>query len=296
MVNSCVLNSGLLDAFSRILKAFFNSFVEMKMKKYIALVGLLSMMQACTDPDTLAPIVEVTSLSPAPTTGLVCGETENTVVFLESGDTLQLTFTLSDDNELSQYKIDLHSNFDCHGHANKVETTDWFLISIEDVSGSSQTAIRELPVPADVTTGLYHFSIQATDVSGNNSITSVYSLDVTNTTDTESPTLSVSSPATSSFSVQKGSDLNFAGTLTDNRQLGEGGNGRLEVRYWSTTNQTVNDLYVQELDASVLETYNFDFNATVPITTVSGNYIFELRAFDGVNNPSNIFEYNVEVL
>ena len=227
---------------------------------------------------------------------MVCGELENTVVFLESGDTLQLTFTISDDDELSQYKIDLHGNFDCHGHSNKVETTDWYLISIEDVQGAEQTVVRELLVPTDVTTGLYHFSIQATDISGNNSITSVYSLDVTNTTDSEEPQLTVSEPSATTFNVQQGTAIGFQGNLADNLPLGEGGNGRIELRYWSISNQTINTLYTEELESSVEESHDFNFDATVPITTVSGTYIFELRAFDGVNNPSNTVQFTVEVI
>ena len=290
--------SGLLDAFSRILKAFFQFLcTEIRMKNFFLLVLLSVVLHSCSDPDTTSPLISVSNLTPSPTSGLVCGELENTVVFLESGDTLQLTFKLSDNEELSQYKIDIHSNFDCHGHSNKTETTeDWYVILIEDVAGSEQTITRELPVPADVTTGLYHFSIQATDISGNNSENSIYSLDVMNTTDGEAPTLSVSSPSTSNLNIQKGDAINFIGNLTDNRPLGNGGNGRLELRYWSTSNQTINDLYLDEIDVNIQETYDFDFNAVVPITTVSGTYIFELRAFDGVNNPSNTFQYTVEVI
>ncbi|TNF28312.1 MAG: DUF4625 domain-containing protein, partial [Bacteroidetes bacterium] len=194
-----------------------------------------------------------------------------------------------------QYKLDLHSNFDCHGHANKTNTTDWYLISIEDLSGATSTVTRQLPVPADVTSGLYHFSIQATDISGNNSITSIYSLQVTNGTDDEPPTLNVSAPSGTGFSVQKGTDVNFNGNLTDNLPLGIGGNGRLELRYWSQVNQTVNTLYTENLASSAQTSYDFNFNATVPITTVSGTYIFELRGFDGVNNPSNAVQFTVEI-
>lgn len=268
----------------------------MKRLRYTTILIGIILIQSCTDPDTEAPLVQVVGLSPAPQQGLVCGEAENNVVYLNASDTLQLTFQLSDNNELSQYKIDLHSNFDCHGHSNKVTaTTDWYVISIEDVAGSEQTVVQNIPVPTDVTTGLYHFSIQATDVSGNNSATSIYSLDVTNTSDIEAPTLSVTAPSNSSLSVQKGNAIGFSGTLSDNRPLGTGGNGRLEVRYRSTENQTITELYVEEFSVSTPETYNFDLNPVVPITTVSGSYIFELRAFDGVNNPSNTFQYTVEV-
>jgi hypothetical protein len=226
---------------------------------------------------------------------MVCGELEDNVITLNSTDTLGLTFRLTDDQELSQYKIDLHSNFDCHGHSGKTETTQWSVLSIEDVAGSDQTITRQFAVPTDVTTGLYHMSVQATDAAGNEAQTIIYDLSVANATDTEAPILNATVPASSSFSAQKGTSVNFQGSLTDNSPLGSGTNGRLELRYWSTTNQTIVSLYEEDIDNAVAETYNFNFDADIPSTVADGTYIFELRAFDAVNNPSNTVQYTVEV-
>ena len=250
---------------------------------------------ACKKPDTTAPTLDVIEMTPSPGTGLVCGESEQNVIALNSTQTFSLTFRLSDDQELSQYKIDIHNNFDCHGHAGKVETTDWYVVDIKDVAGSDETITREFPVPVDVTTGMYHFSIQATDAAGNNAETAIYSLSVSNQSDVEAPVLAVTTPAQSSFSAQKGSTINFQGSLTDNNALGEGTNGRLELVYWNVSNQTISDLYDEEIAASIGSSYDFSFNATVPVTTVDGTYIFEVRAFDAVNNPSNAVQFTVEV-
>ena len=269
----------------------------MNIKKITLILGVALLVQGCVDPDETAPTIEVQSIIPAPAAGMVCGEMVDNVITLNSTDTLQITLRLTDDEELSQYKLDIHNNFDCHGHSGKVETTDWYVISIEDVAGTDQTITRDLPVPSDVTTGNYHFHILATDVAGNNAeLAIIYSLNVTNVSDTEAPVLSTTIPATSSFIAQKGSSVNFQGSLTDNNPLGAGTNGRLELRYWSTTNQTIVSLYEEDIDNAVAETYNFNFDTDIPSTVADGTYIFELRAFDGVNNPSNIFEYNVEVL
>ncbi len=265
------------------------------MKKIAVFVSIALLGQSCTEPDTTSPLIEVLSLSPEPAAGLVCGESEGNVITLNSANTLEITFRLTDDEELSQYKIDLHNNFDCHGHSGKTETTDWFLVSIEDVAGSDQTVTRELAVPTDVTTGLYHFNIQATDAAGNNAESIFYSLNVINADDTEAPVLSTTTPVNSSFSVQKGTSVSFEGTLSDNNPLGSGTNGRLELRYWSTSNQTVNTLYEEALDGGIGSTYNFSFDADVPATVADGTYIFELRAFDAVNNPSNTVQFTVEI-
>lgn len=295
MVDGYVLFQGLLDALSRILKAFFFFCKMNSMKKTAILLSVALFIQSCTEPDNTSPVIEMMGLSPTPAPGLVCGEMEDNVIALSSADTLEVTFRLTDDKELSQYKIDLHNNFDCHGHSGKTETTDWYMISIEDVVGSEQTITRKLPVPIDVTTGMYHFSIQATDAAGNNAQSTFYALNVTNADDIEAPVLTTSVPASSNFSVQKGTSVSFEGTLTDNNPLGAGTNGRLELRYWKTSSQTVNTLYEEDVDSAIAETYNFNFDADVPATVADGTYIFELRAFDAVNNPSNTVQFTVEI-
>lgn len=265
------------------------------MKKIAAFLSATLLIQSCTESDNTSPVIEMIGLSPTPAPGLVCGQMEENVITLSSTDTLEFTFRLTDDKELSQYKIDLHNNFDCHGHSGKTETTDWYVISIEDVVGSDQTITQQLPVPVDVTTGMYHFSIQATDAAGNNAQSTFFALNVTNADDTEAPVLSTSVPVSSNFSAQKGTSINFQGTLTDNNLLGAGTNGRLELRYWSTTNQTVVTLFEEDIDNAVTETYNFNFDSDIPSTVADGTYIFELRAFDAVNNPSNTVQFTVEI-
>lgn len=264
--------------------------------KRIALFLLSAVLiQSCTDPDTTEPTVEVLSTIPATAPAIVCGEMEDFVVTLSSTDTLVVEFKVSDDVELSQYKLDIHQNFDCHGHSGKVETTDWYALEIADLQGSEQTINLEIPVPQDVTSGTYHFSLQVTDVSGNSADLVFYSLNVTNASDTEAPTLVVTTPANSSFSAQKGDPINFQGSVTDNLDLGAGNNGKLELRYWNTNNQTVNELYTEDFESSAGTTINFDFDAVVPVTTPDGTYIFELRSFDAVNNPSNTVEFTVQI-
>jgi hypothetical protein len=261
---------------------------------YVAIIMAL-LAQSCIEPDATAPIIKVLEINPIDGPGLVCGEQENHVVEINSNDTLSGQFRLTDDSALSQYKLDLHNNFDCHGHAAKVATTDWIVLNIEDIEGLEQIVNFSLPVPTDVTTGDYHFSIQAADQSGNSAESVIYSLSVSNTSDTEGPVLSVSVPNNSSFSVLKGNPINFQGSVSDNFPLGTSSNGKLEVRYWNLNNQNVNDLYIEGFEISAGTIVNFDFDATVPLTTSDGTYIFEVRSFDAINNPSNTIQFTVEV-
>lgn len=264
-------------------------------KKTIPFLLLALLIQSCTEPDTTEPVIQVLSTVPAPTSGLVCGQMEDLVVFIGSDDTLEIELKISDDTELSQYKLDLHNNFDCHGHGKLEETTDWYVLNIVDLLGAEQIVNIEIPVPSDVTSGNYHFSVQATDASGNNAESLIYAVQVTNATDADAPVLDISVPTTSGISVLKGDVINFQGVLIDNQPLGPGANGRIELRYWNTSNQTINELYSEDFENSVGPTVNIDFDATVPSTAVDGTYIFELRGFDAVNNQSNEVQFTVEV-
>ena len=265
------------------------------MNRFALYVMALIGFQGCTDPDTSAPLLEIVNLIPSAQTEIVCGEPEDQAIALTSGQTFDFTFRLSDDQDLSQYKIDIHNNFDCHGHARLSETTDWYFVEIVDVSGSDQTINRQIQVPADVTAGNYHFSLQATDVAGNSAESAIYFLVVSNSGDTEAPLLLLTEPSVQSFSVQKGNSINFQGLLTDNNSLGDGSNGRIDVVFWQDGQAEV-DLYEEEFESSIGESYNFNFDATVPITTADGTYIFEVRAYDAVNNPSNSIQFTVEVM
>ena len=265
------------------------------MKLTYVTIAIALLAQSCIEPDATAPVIDILEINPVDEVGLVCGEQENHVVEINSNDTLSGQFMLSDDSGLSQYKLDLHNNFDCHGHAGKVATTDWIVLNIEDIEGPEQIVNFSLPVPTDVTTGDYHFSIQAADESGNSAESVIYSLSVSNASDIEPPVLTLSVPSNSSFSVLKGNPINFQGSVSDNLPLGTSSNGKLEVRYWNLNNQTVNELYMEGFESSASTIANFDFDATVPVTTSDGIYIFEVRSFDAINNPSNTIQFTVEV-
>jgi hypothetical protein len=117
--------------------------------------------------------------------------TKPTIVLHEpaEGDTLfighevHLDVELSDDIKLGSYKVDIHSNFDGHGHAVpalvKSETAAdvaWSFSKSWDVSDKINTDIHhhEIIVPdsingSPIAAGNYHFSVYATDAAGNES-------------------------------------------------------------------------------------------------------------------------------
>lgn len=247
----------------------------------------------CADPDTTSPELSIQNMTPAPTTIELCGTTEPNAVPISSNDTLRFDLVLADDQGLSQYKIDLHSNFDCHGHA-RVATTDWYVIDIVDVSGTDATIPVSIPVPSDVTAGAYHFAVQATDEAGNDARSAIFSLVVLNATDTVPPTLNITAPG-NEITVLKGSALQFTGTVEDNMPLGTDENGRVEIRYRQSGTSSFTTLTTETFSETVSTTFQLNLSAVIPSTLASGAYTFDVRAYDAVNNPSEFYVINATV-
>lgn len=81
---------------------------------------------------------------------------------------------LEDNEELRSYKVEIHNNFDGHGHTKAEstgETVDFSFNRSWDVSGLKNKNIHhhEIEIPANATHGAYHFMVYCTDAAGNES-------------------------------------------------------------------------------------------------------------------------------
>lgn len=132
------------------------------------LVCSLFTFQACDeknrDTDLVKPVINL--FSPAE------GDT------LRIGDEHGIHFEaeLSDNEMLASYKVDIHANFDGHGHsAAKVKalspTVNFTFNKSWDISGQKNALIHhhEIKIPENATPGKYHLMVFCTDVSGNES-------------------------------------------------------------------------------------------------------------------------------
>lgn len=258
--------------------------------------------------DITAPQIDTITYIPAPIEAEVCGAMEPVVFILKGGEDLSFDAIFTDDKELAQYKVDIHNNFDCHGHGGgsapsvtvpnvNNQTTDWTVLEIRDISGVSSAVARTLEVPQNVTAGNYHIHIQTLDEAGNSTpFANFHSLKIKNPTDEVSPQISVNEPANSSFSIQKGSTIRFAGQVTDNHSLSDGGNGVLYLAYTDlSSGNTFNTGEAFPFDENVGTSFDFDFEYVVPLTLTSGNYRFSLGANDGVRNVAEFQFFEVEV-
>ena len=258
--------------------------------------------------DVVPPTMEVNAFTPTPIVDDICGAQEPVVFHLTGGDVLSFDVNFKDNEGLSQYKLDIHDNFDCHGHGGGSapqisipsvlsQTTDWTLLETVDITGTDAPIARTFDVPENITAGNYHFQILVADELGNDHNAGVfYALKIKNPLDDIAPQITISEPANNTFSVSKGSNVRFVGQVTDERSLSDGGNGVLYLSYTDlSSGNTFTSDEVFLFDETVDKIYDFDFEFTVPLTLVSGNCRFSLGANDGVRNVSEFHFFEVEV-
>ncbi|MEL7341302.1 MAG: DUF4625 domain-containing protein [Bacteroidota bacterium] len=263
---------------------------------FLSLSLFLISFSACKrEVDLEAPSMEILLFDPAPRSGIICGSEADEVFFLASGQPLEFEVIFRDNEALSQYKVDIHNNFDCHGHA-RTETEDWTVLEVKDISGTEQRIRESLTVPDDVTAGSYHFHVQVIDAAGNESpFANFYDVRVVNTIDTVAPQVTVSVPAQSQFDIARGEDLRFTGSVRDNYSLGEGGNGGLVLTYEGVDNGNLFEAVRMEWPETQGDRADFDFTFEIPRTLPTGAYEFVLSAFDGVNNESERLRFTVDI-
>jgi hypothetical protein len=283
----------------------------MQQMRNISFFSILSaiVMTGCTsDADIIPPVMEISDLSSAVTTGEICGNLSDDVITLTGGQTFTFRLALSDDAALSQYKIDIHHNFDCHGHGGALspsvnppatagQTTDWSVLRVISLKGNSTKEDISLPIPQNVTAGQYHFSLKCIDAAGNESLNNkIFSVRMYNPEDTIVPEIDILSPQTNEINAKKGEKITFTGKLSDNRPLGAGGNGMVFISYINTSSGnsfTTNSYRIMGPEASSTENFSLEF--MVPQTFSSGKYIFYVGALDGVRNQSPSHRFDIAV-
>ena len=283
--------------------------MKKKIYPYLIIITVFNLIGCGTeDVDVTPPTMVVNSYTPQPVEDEICGSLEPTVFNLTGGDQLSFNVEFNDNDALSQFKVDIHNNFDCHGHGGGSApsipppavnnlTTDWSVLEIENLFGISQSVERVFTVPENVTAGNYHYHIQVIDESGNdNPAANFFALKILNPLDGIEPVIEVEEPAVRNFSAKKGETIRFKGRVTDDRSLSDGGNGVLFLSYTDlSSGNTFSTDQAFVFDENVDDTFEFDFEYTIPQTLVDGRYNFSLGANDGVRNVAEFEFFEVEI-
>ena len=228
------------------------------------------------------PVIEIVSVKPSVGESMVCGSLDIRTVSLSSGSVFQLDFNLKAREGLSQYKIDLHHNFDCHTHRVAARAgAPWKVLKIIDLVGHQQLIKESLLVPTDAIAGNYHFMLLCIDKQGNESPFVSYTLKVSNSVDTDLPTISMTSPAGDYIVWSKTEKIDIKLNIKDNKPLED---GRVELSYLDPKGAefTVDQTYFDALVGSDTNyQYQFSFSE---FNSPLGKYIFLAKVYDQVGN------------
>lgn len=167
------------------------------------------------------------------------------------GDEIHVDFNITDNDELNQFKIDIHGNQDGHSHGKLNAVFPAFdTIIIDNITGNSINRHIHIDIPDGIWPGPYHIIVYATDKGGNEAM-EMKDIKIQNLVDTKNPTISITAPTdgatlSSSFLV--------TATITD--QLSDSTSG--EIR-------------------------------TIQVALVKGSEEIDLGKFDEVTNFSGAF-------
>lgn len=139
------------------------------MKKYFkfAFLGMLTVVStalfvSCSsddDADTTKPVIDLHE----PEDG------EEILIGDEHG--MHIEMDLSDNEQLSSYKINIHNNFDGHEHPAKAAAAGevFEITKVYDISGLKNTHIHlhDIIIPETAAPGKYHLMVYCTDKAGN---------------------------------------------------------------------------------------------------------------------------------
>jgi hypothetical protein len=263
----------------------------------LALLVCATLFSCGGNADLEAPQIEFISQQPLPVEDQICGHTEAFVYHLWQSDPFEIVLKVSDNEALGELKIDIHPNYDCHGHARLSDNTeDWSVLDIRALEGSEQEVSIILQAPANPTAGTYHFSIQAVDAKGNDNPNQVVrSIVLHHGGDEIAPSLSISAPSESSLILNRGDVFNVQGTLSDNLALGSGGNAAVTLSYIRMASGNKFEAEHLDIPSSATDSYPFSMNFEIPQSLVKGEYQFVLEAWDGVNNKAQSYFWSVNL-
>ena len=143
------------------------------MQKSILMISLLCALSACSSSDDDAKDMQQPVITDQ---GVIANPIDCQVY--QRGQTIPFHYVFTDDTELGAYNIEIHNNFDHHTHstssvecpmdAQKQPQNPWVYNRDYAIPGAQRKydAHVDIPIPADIDPGDYHFMVRLTDRAG----------------------------------------------------------------------------------------------------------------------------------
>lgn len=217
---------------------------------------------------------------------------------VKGNENLQIEVKFSDNMNLSQYKLEIHPNFDGHSHG-KTESemvTAWEWDTIVNISGKEHTAKFSIQVPNDVKAGNYHFTAMCTDEAGYEAPLKYVEIKILNPEDTIAPSVNLTYPSVSLEneivfdSTENEKSISLQGSITDNMRV-KGFKIQLVEHQHGNTFHEGEDKVIYEYQNMNLNGTSFDLsNVNLKLYREDlendGEYELKVIGYDAVGNSS----------
>ena len=232
---------------------------------------------ACSksDPDVTAPsIVDYT----------MDNKTEDIEV-AASGST-SLYYNVTDDQALSEIRLDVHDAFDGHTHGKTASFTKMSWEQIDDLSGSVEaTNTIQVDVPSDAMAGAYHMEAIVVDAAGNQTPVTILDFIVTNS---GQAVIDVTSHdlENDEVHIHGGDTVRIQGTITDDVDLDEIIIAVLEEHEHGKVGKTAEgELYLSDYDLGGSNDVSFTIDEEIYLPAgETGHFELEIVAIDSDGN------------
>jgi len=243
------------------------------MKTHILIIlSLVLLTFSCKKADTEKPIITDVKVNGSAS-----------ILNISPNESITVSSLISDNKELSQFKIDIHHDFD--GHSHKAMTVRFAEIRIKDILGGSYSLNEQFTISENASSGAYHGTILAVDKEGNQSESKLFWFNIVRA---EQPVINLNVPTT----VNNGESFGITGEISGSVHL-----SLINVKVTSEDNG--NSLFNQTYNIASSETltWNPETDASISIAVPSGmtgNLKFRVRIED-IDGNNSIFEQQIVV-
>ncbi|HLU17562.1 MAG TPA: DUF4625 domain-containing protein [Edaphocola sp.] len=224
------------------------------------------------------PVITILETSVPQISADVCGTIQDNVLPMLSGEELRIKMRFEGAHELSEYKIDIHPNYDCHGHERPL--SEWEYLHIAPVSGKLAEVTEHIAIPEDAFSGNYHCVIRLIDELGNEAEFVSFTIQISNALDSEAPQFQRELPAADSISLQRDTHFVLKGLVLDNYSL-QGGKLSLECE-----DANGNDIDFDEISFgnADIQSVSVEQAYVLPASIANGLAVFTIRIYDAQYN------------
>lgn len=214
-----------------------------------------------------------------------------------TGQNMSIEVKLTDNLNLSQYKIEIHPNLDGHSHGKTQNEgiTSWEWDTIVNIQGKEHLAKFPLHVPQNTQAGNYHFLVMCTDAAGYEAPLKLVEFVLINPEDTIAPVVNLNYPSVSLENIIEFAtginelSLTLSGTISDNSRVKGVKIQLIESKHGKTHQHGEKIIYEYQnfnLNGTLFDLSNINFKLYREDLENDGEYHCVITGYDYVGNSA----------